>query len=100
MSRNGKRYSEKFKIDTIRLVSEEGKSIIDVSKELGVNYQTIRTWINNKKSKKISGLSEVNRLKCELKEKQKRIEYLEKSIDILKKAAALFANDKLDKYKL
>jgi transposase len=43
MSKNGKRYTDEFKADAIRLV-REGRSISSVATDLGVNPQTLRNW--------------------------------------------------------
>lgn len=94
MSGNGKRYTEKFRADAIRLVLEEGKSVLSVSKDLGINNQTLRNWINNEIEKEVPQKSKIDELERKLKEKQKRIDDLEESVDILKKAAAIFAKDR------
>jgi transposase len=93
MSGNGRRYNAEFRADAIRLVLEEGRSIISVSKDLGVNDQTLRNWINNIKRKEDPEKSSINELERQLREKQKKIDDLEESVDILKKAAAIFAKD-------
>ncbi|WP_368488990.1 transposase [Clostridium sp. BJN0013] len=93
MSGNGNRYNAEFKKDAVRLVLEEGRSVISVSKDLGVNAQTLRNWIKNKKRIEDPSSSRMDELERKLKEKQKRIDELEESVDILKKAAALFVKD-------
>ncbi len=93
MSGNGRRYNAEFRADAIRLVLEEGRSIISVSKDLGVNDQTLRNWINNIKRKEDPEKSSIDELERQLREKQKKIDDLEESVDILKKAAAIFAKD-------
>ena len=93
MSGNGRRYNAEFRTDAVRLVLEEGRSIISVSKDLGINNQTLRNWINNRKRKEDPEKSRIDELERQLREKQKRIDDLEESVDILKKAAAIFAKD-------
>ena len=93
MSGNGRRYNAEFRTDAVRLVLEEGRSIISVSKDLGINKQTLRNWINNRKRKEDPEKSRIDELERQLREKQKRIDDLEESVDILKKAAAIFAKD-------
>lgn len=93
MSGNGRRYNAEFRADAIRLVLEEGRSIISVSKDLGINNQTLRNWINNRKRKEDPEKSRIDDLERQLREKQKKIDDLEESVDILKKAAAIFAKD-------
>nr|WP_268894898.1 transposase [Heliomicrobium undosum] len=50
MGQTGKRYSAEFKADTIRMIKENGRSIISVAKDLGVSEQTV---YRRKKSRKI-----------------------------------------------
>lgn len=93
MLKKGRRYSNRFKSNAIRLLIEEGKSVNSLAKELGINGQTLRNWINNYKKKQHFEILKINELKRELREKQKRIDDLEESVDILKKASILFAQD-------
>ena len=39
------KYSKEFKEEAIRLVKEEGLSQHKVAKLIGVNYQTLRNWV-------------------------------------------------------
>ena len=39
------KYSKEFKEEAVRLVKEEGISQNKVAKLIGVNYQTLRTWV-------------------------------------------------------
>ena len=82
MSGNGRRYNAEFRADAVRLVLEEGKSIISVSKDLGINDQTLRNWINNRKRKDDPEKSRIDELELQLREKQKKIDDLEESVDI------------------
>lgn len=93
MSCNGRRHNAEFRTDAVRLVLEEGRSIISVSKDLGINNQTLRNWINNRKRREDPEKPRIDELERQLREKQKRIDDLEESVDILKKAAAIFAKD-------
>ncbi|AGK96718.1 transposase [Clostridium pasteurianum] len=89
MSSNGNRYNSEFKADAVRLVTKEGRSVRSVAKDLGISDQAVRNWINKDNRKHDPEKSRID----ELKEKQKRIDDLEDSVDILKKAAALFVQD-------
>lgn len=46
MSNKGTRYNNQFKADAISLVVEEGRSINGVAKDLGINGQALRSWLN------------------------------------------------------
>ncbi|MFT8316070.1 MAG: transposase [Clostridium sp.] len=93
MSSKGNRYNSEFKADAVRLVTKEGRSVRSVAKDLGISDQALRNWINKDTRKHDPEKSRIDKLEYELKEKQKRIDDLEDSVDILKKAAALFAQD-------
>lgn len=93
MSNKGTSYNNQFKADAIRLVVEEGRSINGVAKDLGINGQTLRNWLNEQKQKQDPEKLRIDELERQLKEKQKRIDDLEESVDILKKATALFVQD-------
>ena len=90
MSKNGKRYTDEFKADAIRLV-REGRSISSVSTDLGVNPQTLRNWMGEIKKKQEPDKSRILELEAELKAEKRRNAELEESVAILKKATAIFA---------
>ena len=89
------RYTEDFRIEAVKQVSEHGYTRKDVATRLGVSPQSLSNWIakyddsngkNYKNQQKIQDKDlEIAKLKVELKRtKEER--------DILKKAAAYFAN--------
>ncbi len=91
------KYSLEFKLEAIRLLNEGNKPVADIARELGIKRTTLYRWrneLNKSKNKtlrppgrpKSSEMSELSKLKAELKDvKEER--------DILKKAAAYFARD-------
>ncbi len=93
MSKKGKRYDEQFKKDILRLIQEENRSVSSVVKDFGVNEQTIRNWLKAGKERQNPYLSRVAELEAELKAKDKKIADQEMTIDILKKATAIFAQN-------
>jgi len=90
MSKNGKRYTEEFKADAIRLVGE-GRSISSVASDLGINPQTLRNWVGDVKKKQEPEKSRILELEAALKAEKRRVADLEESVAILKKATAIFA---------
>jgi transposase-like protein len=93
MSKNGKRYDEQFKKDILRLIQEEERSVSSVVKDFGVNEQTIRNWLKASTERQDPNKSEIAQLKAELKAKDKKIADQEMTIDILKKATAIFVQN-------
>ena len=93
MSKKGKRYNEEFKKDILRLVQEENRSVSSIVKDFGVNEQTVRNWLKASIEKQDPDKSEIAQLRAELKAKDKKISDQEMTIDILKKATAIFAQN-------
>jgi transposase len=92
------RYPKEFKLEAVRLLKEGGKSATELAMQLGVKRALLYRWkdqledkggeafSNNSGHPRTEQMSELSRLKQELKEvKEER--------DILKKAAAYFARD-------
>ena len=86
------RYTEQFKREAVRLVTEEGYSANKAGDAVGVCHTTIRAWVDRyrddlpQRTKFASELDELEHLRAE--NRRLRIER-----DILKKATAFFAKD-------
>src|SRR5699024_7745317 len=85
-----KRYTEEFKIEAVRQVTERGYKVADVSRRLGVSAHGLYKWLKiypdgrRQVSSKQEQTKELQRLKAELRR-------VTEERDILKKAAAYFA---------
>jgi len=89
---SGQRYTEEFKIQAVKQVTEQGHSMTSVSERLGVSYKSIHDWVKRYskpvKQRQVDDAQsdEIRRLKAELKRvKMER--------DILKEAAVYFAGE-------
>ncbi len=40
-----KQYSREFKLETVKLVTERGMSRAQVTRDMGIDVQTVRKWI-------------------------------------------------------
>lgn len=92
------RYTNEFKIEAIRLMDLGNRPVSEIAMELGVKRTLLYRWRDQAKENGESAfirkvgrpknyqLSEIERLKKELKE-------ITEERDILKKAAAYFARD-------
>lgn len=84
------RYTEEFKLEAIKQVTERGHAVADVATRLGVSSHSLYAWIkrysgNGSDTVQAKDQQEENkRLKAELRR-------LTEERDILKKAAAYFA---------
>ena len=90
---SARRYSEQFKRDAARLVIEEGYSINAAAEAVDVTHRTMARWVDqygdDAERSKRQFASKDDELEA-LKEENRR---LRMERDILKKAAAFFAND-------
>jgi transposase len=91
-----KHYNKEFKLQAVRLVTEQGYSLRDAAERLGVSAWSIRYWI--KKFQQTAELPAQNQTQLtadELKQLRRENARLRMENDILKKAAAYFAKDSI-----
>ena len=87
-----KRYTEEFKIEAVKQITERGHSVYDVSQRLGVSTHSLYTWCRKygkgpqHAAHQDDQQAEIRRLKAELKR-------VTEERDILKKATAYFAKE-------
>ena len=87
-------HSEEFRRDAVALVRSSDRTIAQVAEELGVNRETLRSWV--RRSEKTEVLASVGVGQGELEElKRLRRENAELKVEreILRKAAAYFAKE-------
>ncbi|WP_030926677.1 transposase [Streptosporangium amethystogenes] len=88
------KFGDEFKRDAVRLVRATGRTCADVARELGMNRETLRTWVRAAEaedSESGAGLAKAER--DELARLRKRVAELEIEKEILRKAAAYFAKE-------
>jgi transposase len=87
---SAKRYTEEFRIEAVKQVTDRGHPVAEVASRLGVTSHSLYQWIKRyrvppaEREAVQDQQSEVRRLKAELKR-------VTEERDILKKAAAYFA---------
>lgn len=89
-----KTYDQDFKLETIRLVKEQGRSVKSVANDLGVHEITIYKWLRQHNEEGDRAFGDANSLtpqEKELRALKKENDDLKEEIAILKKAAAIFA---------
>jgi len=91
---SGKRYTEEFKVEAVKQIIDNGYSVQDAAKRLGINPHSLYAWrkkygnASTPSSSKGKQQTEIRRLKAELKR-------VTEERDILKKATAYFAKESL-----
>ena len=88
-----KRYSDSFKAEAAKLVTEQGRSIQQAARELGVSASGLRQWIvaQDVESGRKDGLTAAE--KAEIRELKRELQVVKMERDILKKATAFFAKE-------
>ena len=92
----GRKYSIEFKIQATKRVVEEGMSSAQVARELGINVNSLREWVRRYREdaeELFVGSGNLRKEEKNIKELEKRIRDLEEENEILKKAAAIFAQN-------
>lgn len=90
------KYSKEFKLDALNLL-QEGKSVSDISKSLGISVNTLYTWprryqLHGDKTFQCPGIRlPKNEHQEELRRLKKESADLKMERDILKKALSIFS---------
>ncbi|MDA0834300.1 MAG: transposase [Planctomycetota bacterium] len=92
----GKRYDREFQLNAARLVVEQGYSVAEVSRKLGVANWSISRWIVRFRERgELKVDNQAVAEADELRELRKQNQQLKLEVEILKKAAAYFAKESL-----
>jgi transposase len=90
-----KGFTIEFKIDAVKLVTEQGYKISEASRNLGVSTSVLWRWrdqIQNEGEQAFPGKGHMPAEKEELYKLRKQVKQLQMERDILKNATAFFAN--------
>ena len=91
-----KTYTKQFKIDAVRLITEQGYKTSEAARNLGIHSGVLRRWKKQLESggaDALPGKGHMTPEKEELHRLRKKVKQLEMEREILKKAAAFFAKD-------
>lgn len=89
-------YSDEFKQAAVEQVIVGRHTMIEVSNRLGINYQTLRQWVEAARlASPVSMVPKELPIEQRYRELEKEIARLRMERDILKKAAAYFAKENL-----
>ena len=95
MSKKRRSYTDEFKREAVKLVTEQRYSLAEAARNLGVHANLLRSWkqkIAAEDEQYEAGLTEGERM--EMARLRAEVKRLRMERDILKKATAFFANEK------
>lgn len=86
-------YSDEFRIEAVKQVIKNGYTITETATRLGINSNTLSTWIKRMESPEaIKKHNIIDEKTAEIKKLQKELKRVTEERDILKKAAVYFAS--------
>jgi transposase len=97
MTEKRRSYDKEFKLSAVKMITEGGMSLMQVSRDLGVNENSLHKWKKDYLSDQQNAFPGKGHLKPEqeeLRKKDREISRLTMERDILKKALGYFAKVK------
>ena len=94
MARKRRTYTPAFKAEAVKLVTEQGYSVAEAARSLGLNENLIRSWkqaLETQGDQAFPGHGKLPPFEDELRRLRAENQRLRAERDILKKATALFA---------
>jgi transposase len=92
MKMKGIRYTDEFKSEAVKQITERGYDVADVAKRLGVSVKSLYKWRRESEQKNNPAGSDVATLKLEVANLNTALKRTTEENDILKKAAVYFAS--------
>jgi len=93
------RYTKEFRVEAVKLVTEENLSLPEAGRRLNVAPSTIANWVKAQKAGRLTDIGKSQRqlteLEMELYRTKRELAEVKMERDILKKAAAYFAKESL-----
>jgi transposase len=88
-----RKFTREFKLSAVKLVNEQGYSVAEAAKSLGVNPANVGNWVEKFAAQEGLAPSGEGALKAELRRLRKENARLLMEREILKKAATFFAKE-------
>ena len=96
MIRKNRKYSREFKLEAIRLTEQEGRTVADVARELGIPRNNLYNWrskYREEAEEAFPGKGNLPKHEKELRRLERENRRLREERDILKKAVTFFSNE-------
>lgn len=93
MSENRRKYSREFKMDAVRLVTEQGYTVRQAAESLGIRDNMLWRWKKQLQDEGDAAFRPGEGPEAELKQLREENRRLRMERDILKKATAFFAKE-------
>ena len=90
--RKPRKYTDEFREEAVKLVTEQGYSVTEAAKSLGITTKLLYNW-KDKLAKQTSGEALRKDERAELVKLRKENKRLQMEREILKKASAFFAKE-------
>jgi transposase len=90
-----RKFTREFKVSAVKLVNEQGYSIAEAAKSLGVDPNSVRGWVNKFGGEEGMTPSGEGAMAAELRRLRKENARLLMEREILKKATQFFAKERL-----
>ncbi len=92
---SGKRYTQEFRDEAVRQVTQKGYSVADVADRLGVTTHSLYRWVAAARpAVEEQSADDLRQAKEEIKRLGRELRRTREERDILKTAAAYFAKDR------
>jgi transposase len=98
MSNERKKYTPEFKMEAVKLITEQGYKTSEAARNLGVNASVLNRWksqLAQEGKNAFPGKGHLSPEKEELQKLRKEVQRLKMEREILKKAAAFFAKESM-----
>lgn len=96
MTRARRSYTKEFKIEAVRLVTDGGRRVAEVARELGIDANQLHAWkaqLTADAANAFPGKGNVSADQEELVRLRREVVRLKQDLDFLKKTAAYFARE-------
>jgi len=96
MAKQRRNYTREFKVEAVRRIAAEGKSLAEIARELGLGESLLRSWkqaLAAEGEQAFPGKGNIPAVEEELRRLRTENQNLRMEREILKKATAFFARE-------